>query len=417
MVFFSVKTVGFHEIHIFHILFVKVDGTKSAVFKRERVCYTGIAQEEVRNMFIKNQEYLPVTAVTNRFIDEYMPEANGEFVKIYLFLLRLSGQADADIQVAAIADRFNHTEADVMRALRYWEKQGLLAMEKEGDRITAIRLLPVGEKNLAVEETEPPVEAETEATEASTARTPVTEAAAAPKEPVQIYVSENSLNQLQTDMDFKQVLFVAETYLGRTLSVKDVQLFAYLYDQLHFSEDLLEYLVEYCVSKEHRSCRYIESVALAWHQDGIRTVEQAKEMNRAYNRENRQIMQAFGISGRILTRDERKFVEKWLGEYAMPLAVVVEACGRTMSAIHQPSFEYTDKIIFAWKQAGVHTVEEARAHQENRRLGRKAAASAEKKDTGSRRYQNYRGRDVDYDALIAQGGLDSFRNNRVASEG
>ncbi len=69
-----------------------------------------------------------VTPISNRFIDEYMLNANGEFVKIYLYLLRALSATDYDVSVCHIADIFNHTEKDVIRALKYWEQTGLLRL-------------------------------------------------------------------------------------------------------------------------------------------------------------------------------------------------------------------------------------------------------------------------------------------------
>ena len=62
------------------------------------------------------------TAISNRFIDEYMTNANGEFVKIYLYLLRCMNSPDCSFSISRAADKFNHTEKDIQRALKYWEK-------------------------------------------------------------------------------------------------------------------------------------------------------------------------------------------------------------------------------------------------------------------------------------------------------
>ena len=70
-----------------------------------------------------------VTCVSNAFIDEYMKDANGEFVKIYLYLLRLLGQDELDIDISVLAEKLDHTERDVKRALSYWEKCKLLSLE------------------------------------------------------------------------------------------------------------------------------------------------------------------------------------------------------------------------------------------------------------------------------------------------
>ena len=76
----------------------------------------------------KNNINAAVTAVSNTFIDEYMGTASGEYVKVYLYLLRHEGE---NIEIPDIADALNHTEADVRRALAYWERAGVLAPERE----------------------------------------------------------------------------------------------------------------------------------------------------------------------------------------------------------------------------------------------------------------------------------------------
>ncbi|MBR3154093.1 MAG: DNA replication protein DnaD, partial [Lachnospiraceae bacterium] len=75
-----------------------------------------------------------VTILPNAFLDGYMPEANGEFVKIYLYLLRVSQDPAKSVSLSQIADRMTCTENDVVRAVRYWEKTGLLIVETDEKR-------------------------------------------------------------------------------------------------------------------------------------------------------------------------------------------------------------------------------------------------------------------------------------------
>ena len=344
------------------------------------------------------------TAVSNLFLDHYMPEANGEFVKVYLTLLRRSAQTDGQFTISALADQLNHTEKDVLRALRYWQKQGLLQLREENGEIEGIRLLPVPEITSGAEPAVPepvvpaPVPAGTVPTELQAA--PAVRGAS----PVRTAtVSEEALSRLKQDEEFAQILFVAEQYLGRTLSPKDVRLLGYLYDELRFPEDLIEYLIEYCVGGGHRNNRYIETVALDWHADGIRTMAQAKEAHRSFSRETRQIMRTFGISGRVLTTEERAFLQKWRQEYGMPLEVVTEACARTMSAIHTPSFEYADSILTAWHAAGVTTLPEARTQAETHRKQYKRTQPQAKREGTRSGAGGYDQREMDYDALLAAG--------------
>ena len=78
------------------------------------------------------------TSVSNVFIDEYMSGANGEFVKIYLYLLRRLNAADAGFSLSEIADKFEHTEGDVKRALCYWERMQLLHFLMKAWRVVAV---------------------------------------------------------------------------------------------------------------------------------------------------------------------------------------------------------------------------------------------------------------------------------------
>ena len=82
------------------------------------------------------------TLVPDFFLDNYMPGANGEYVKIYLYLLRCLKSDTQELSIPLIADKFDHTESDVCRALKYWEKMKLLKLEYDDSKqLTGVRLL------------------------------------------------------------------------------------------------------------------------------------------------------------------------------------------------------------------------------------------------------------------------------------
>lgn len=336
-----------------------------------------------------------MTVISNQFIDTAMAEAGGEYVKIYLYLLRMAQDPSADFSIARMAELLKDTEKDVLRALKYWEKQGWLQLDTEADgSLGGIRIIspesPAAENTAADKGTIAPSE----------------EAKA--KKAVVRPVTAETMEQLRKDEEFSQFTFVAETYLGRALTPKDVQLFAYLYDELKFPADLLEYLVEYCVGGGHRSCRYMETVALGWHQEGLLTVHAVKEAGKAYSKENKAVMKAFGINGRMLNEEERSYVDRWVHEYNMPLEVVTEACHATVNAIQKPSFPYTESILADWHKAGVRTKEDAKARRESRKASRGRENEAAQNPSGGTRFQNYQQRNIDYDALLNQGGLNPY---------
>ena len=73
------------------------------------------------------------TTVSDIFIDQYMPKANGEFVKVYLYLLRATGSGAGIATISEIADHFSNTEADIIRALNYWASEGILQVQTGAD--------------------------------------------------------------------------------------------------------------------------------------------------------------------------------------------------------------------------------------------------------------------------------------------
>ena len=78
-----------------------------------------------------------ITVLENEFIDRYMAQANGEYVKVYLLVLRHLGDSSGMLSIPEMADILECTEKDVLRALRYWKKQGILDYTDYGDTAEA----------------------------------------------------------------------------------------------------------------------------------------------------------------------------------------------------------------------------------------------------------------------------------------
>jgi DnaD/phage-associated family protein len=202
---------------------------------------------------------------------------------------------------------------------------------------------------------------------------------------------------MMQDENISDLLFVAEQYLGRTLSSTDLDTFFYLYKELGFSADMIEYLVESCVSAGHTSIHYIEKVALNWHQAGISTVAEAKAGSRVYSKAHYAVMNAFGITGRNPVPVETDYIDKWTGKLGFSLDIILEACKRTIAAIHQPSFPYADSILENWSKQQVHHISDiAKAdseHQASKKKNTPSSASAKNK------FNNFSQRTYDYDQL------------------
>ena len=300
----------------------------------------------MKTLTLKNKCQANATLLSNDFIDHYMINANGEFVKVYLFLLRHLDDPYSSLTISSIADCLKNTESDVLRAFRYWESVGLLLLDKDEDgKISGIELQKT------------PLLASTSAASVGTSSTAVPSAASVPAAhaaPIgQITPKAIPLDSFKAQKELKSLFFITEQYLGKTLSHTEMDTITYFYDTLHMSADLIEYLIETCVENGHKSIHYIQKVALAWSDGGITTVAQAKEQSACYHKNCYTILNAFGIKGRGPAASELSYIKKWTETLGFSLDIIQEACRRTIAATHQPSFEYTDSILSKWQKANV----------------------------------------------------------------
>lgn len=223
-----------------------------------------------------------ITCVPNAFIDEYLGEASGEYVRVYLYLLR---HLRENLKIHSIADALNLTDYDIKRAILYWEKRGIFkegtakAVEEEIRSEEAARLseevlhrkqannftklsffaeknqkhLPLAEKNLPLAEQ----------------NVSYTQRNLLPIEEKKQEINEE---------EFEGILYVAQYLLPGGVSRSHIQKFEYMVEYLGMSSELIEFLLDYCASIDKTSPRYIESVALDWHEKRIQTVKQAKSL-------------------------------------------------------------------------------------------------------------------------------------------
>jgi len=214
---------------------------------------------------------------------------------------------------------------------------------------------------------------------------------------------KQALERPFTEEEARQLLFICEQYLGKTLSPSEVARILDLHDTLGFSAELIEYLIEYCVSTRHKSLRYIEAVALGWHEAGYQTVSEAKQQTDIYNKAYYAILKAFGLSRRNPVQAEVSYMNKWMREYGFSIELITEACSRTMAAIHQPSFEYADKILCSWQKHHVKAPADLAALDDRHHSSRpKADVPTPKTIPTSNRFRNFRERDYDFQELEKQ---------------
>lgn len=294
------------------------------------------------------------TIISNSFIEKFMADANGAYVKVYLYLLYLV-QMRKSFSIVSACDYLGDTEKDVMRALSYWEKVGLLSIKKEGDTILSLSLSDPGEHEESKEIAHFLMANTKEHTEKK-------------NQACDLFFTESCCEK--TDTDLNLIMSVAEKYLERCLSPADYCLICDLYEKMNFSSDLIIHLYEYCAENEKTDNRYIEKVALSWADEGIRTVEQAIEISNKYNKNYHLVTKAFGLS-RMLGDVEMDYVNKWLHTFKLPIELVVEACGRSLLYTNKPDFKYADSILTGWHSRSLRSPEDVKKYDESFALTKK----------------------------------------------
>ena len=414
---------------------------------------------EMGTIKLEGSSQTMATIVSNYFLDEYMPNANGEFVKIYLYLLRALSSPDMDISICHIADIFNHTEKDVVRALRYWEQIGLLDLKFDSNKVlTNIKMKPlitdytttdgsnIEISTFAAPKSQPVARIHNEMTD-NHRNSALTSNNMDSELPVNHMDKDNintdnintdnmapdnipsdkasatlkSFNMAQPDFSKKvytaneissfneksevvEFMYIAQKLLGKTLSASDVNTLLFFYDVLGFDSDLIVYLLEYAISNNHRQMRYIEKTAISWANEGIDTVDKAKASTELYSSRCYPVLKAFGISGRNPGAGEKALIVKWTDSYGFPMDIVLDACNRTMNAIHQPSFEYADSILTKWKEKGIRTLSDVKLldgeHQKNKAAYKKN--QTDNNETSARpknSFNNFNQRTYNYESL------------------
>lgn len=338
------------------------------------------------------------SSISNYFLDYYMTQANGEFVKIYLYMVRLSETGHA-ISIQDIADHFQCTQKDICRAIRYWVDRSLLRLEynqkNELMGITIMKLLPPehieeSEANSGMELLQtsskvyslpqPASSADTTASNIIAKAADVSPTAGSEIPPKKA-PSSTQLRMAEQDKEMESILYQFEMYCGHTPTQVEFQTLLYIYEQLHFPAALLEYLIEYCASLEHISHRYMEKVALDWYSRKIETAEQAKQETVAYHTLNTAITKELGLS-RVLTPTELRYINVWKNDYAFQQDIIIEACQRA-SAENRINFRYINGILSNWHKSHVKNLQDIKQLDEQHAAQKKTAD----KTTSSRKVQ------------------------------
>ena len=295
-----------------------------------------------------------VTLIPNSIIDKDMLDANELQLKVYLYILR-NTNAGIHVQISSMADHFNQTEKDIERAISFWEKRGVFQCVEPSEAI----------------------------------------------EPSAVTITKDDFRTLTDNQAFKELTFVAETYMGKTLSKTDLETLLFIKEHLNFSNELIEYLLEYCAERGKKSFKYVQTVALSWSKAGITTPEDAQIQTSKYSQRIYAVMSALGKKTEP-TNTELNYIQRWYEQYAFEADVILEACRRTVLATDRNRFSYCDKILSSWYATGVHHATDISRADASYQTQKKQIETIPRKVPGyvaNNPFLHFKQSDTDYDAL------------------
>lgn len=311
---------------------------------------------------------LKFTPVSNIFIERYMPKARGEFVKVYLIMLKYNFTGEPGVNSTVLATSLNLLESDIINALNYWNEEGvikLVPIDKMGNfNIEFVDLSNEG--NASVEK---------------------------------FNLVEELTNTSNGDM-LKDI----GRLLGRTLSPTEVETYIGWKKEFNFSYELILLLIEFCASKGKTNFRYIEKVAIAWNEMNIKTVDDAQNYIRKTEDKwgtYREILKFLGIRNTDIMKPQEDMLEKWTSSYNYSLDIIKKACDICFQRLNRADFKYIDGILSSWNKDNLRTMQDI----ENKEAKFKSSSSKKVYNNSKAnskpklRFDNFKGRDYDYDDL------------------
>ena len=316
--------------------------------------------------FILKNNTCTFTPISNVFIEKYMPFARGEFVKVYLLLLKYNFSNEPGVNSSILASSLNLLESDVMNALNYWNDQGV------------IKFVPVDKMN---------------------------------NFSIEFVPLDNDLSSTSPDVNLLDALNNTETndmlrdierILCRPLSTKEMEIYLGWQKDFSFTSELILILIEYCASKGKVDYRYIEKVALAWNDMGIKTIEKAQSHIKQTEDKwvkIRQILNYLGINNSEIMKPKEELLNKWINVYKFDIQLIKKACDICFQRLNRADFKYIDGILSKWFNDNIKTLDDVAIKDKQHKNNYKNSSTNYQKNLKASGFNNFEPRSYDYDSL------------------
>ena len=291
--------------------------------------------------------FLYKTRVENLFINEFLPEAPGDYVKVYLFGL-MYAQYDQVIDSAKLSMILGLSEEEIEEAWIYWESKGLVKFRTdisetgEPDRkLVFTRQIEVLYGKASAEPVEElPEEKEAESVEESI------------NDEIPHFMSMDDMEfdtmfeKKMQDNRLRGIYGKYQEVTGRTVSRRETGKIDDAIKVYEIDPDIFSFAIDYCADLEKYSIDYIFKVALRWTEEGCKTIEEVKKLLEKHSRRNAWYTQVFKELGfrRLPAPADREIMDRWFDEMGCSITEVLDAC-KASAGIREPNLRYVNKVL------------------------------------------------------------------------
>jgi len=262
------------------------------------------------------------------FINEYMIDADGDYVKVYLFALMYAG-IRMTMTNESIAKQLSLAEEDVLKAWTYWESKGVINKHyPDPDDHFHYNVEFVNLKEQIYSRKDKNRKSED--------------------------VIPAHLLSLMSDKELKDMYGKIEQITGRLFEGKEPAVILDWLKNYNITKELVIFAYEYCTSKRKNSRHnYVGAVIKEWAGRGLKTVKDVEEyLQEVDNRHYlyKRVLKALGFM-RNPTEEEKRIMDTWFDELNLDISKVLSACSKT-SGIPNPNINYVNSVLKAWSGDG-----------------------------------------------------------------
>lgn len=261
------------------------------------------------------------TVIDNTFLNEFLPQATGDDVKVYLYGLNLCSNPNTDDNsLDTMSKILCLSEDDIIKSFSYWQEMGLVQMVSTNP--LEIRFLPIRARS-----------------------------------------GSSKIRNKEKYTDFNTQ--IQAVISGRMITPTEFNEYYSLIETYHFEPEALVMIAKYCTTKKSTSIGYpyILAVARNYADEGLKTIEAVEQKFMEYEQnsdEIKRVLTALGLK-READIEERNLYLKWNNNFGFTNGVIVEVA---KSLKKKGGFAKLDSLLSKYYKQKLFTIEEISAFSE-----------------------------------------------------